>query len=254
MRIRVGTSGYAYKEWKGGFYPEKLADGEMLPAYAAAFPTVEINNTFYRLPSKAVLESWSAAVPEGFVFVLKASRRITHQKRLHNTRELLDYLYGNASVLATKLGPFLFQLPPFLKKDLERLQAFLADLPDDRRIALEFRHASWCDEEVFEVLRRHGVAWCIADDHQGEAPLVATASFGYVRLRGETYREEDLARWLEQIRSQPWTDCFVFFSHEGSSPGLARRLLEMAEQAEPHYKWEPSRRPPEERDREVRPA
>src|SRR5256885_1285071 len=201
MRILVGTSGYSYKEWKGTFYPEDLPADQMLRYYASRFKTVEINNTFYRMPSEKVLLGWASEVAEGFTFVLKASRRITHDKRLTDVGEEVSYFLKTASVLGEGLGPTLFQLPPNLKKDVPRLQAFLGLLPRRWRAALEFRHASWFDDEVYEVLRSRDAALCVADTgEEGDAPFVSTATWGYFRLRRVQYHEADLAAWAERIR------------------------------------------------------
>jgi uncharacterized protein YecE (DUF72 family) len=232
LTLLAGASGYSYKPWKGSFYPKDLKDAEMLGYYAERLPTVEINNTFYRLPKASVLEEWSARTPEHFRFVLKASRRITHLQRLKDVGELTAYLFETADTLGPKLGPVLFQLPPHLKKDLERLQRFCAGVPPGRRFALEFRHESWLDDEVFDVLRGHGAALCVADTEDAEAnpPLLASATFGYLRLRRDDYADADLERWLARIRAQPWSEAYVFFKHEdeGAAPRLAQRLLSLA--------------------------
>jgi uncharacterized protein YecE (DUF72 family) len=229
MRVLAGTSGYSYKEWKGSFYPEKLATDQMLRFYGEQFDSVEINNTFYRMPSEKVLVQWAEQVPERFRFVLKASRRITHQHRLKGAGEPLDYMLRNASVLGDKLGPTLFQLPPNLKQDLARLQDFLALLPNRWPAAFEFRNASWFDDQVYDALRERGVALCVADTEDGETPLVSTASRGYLRLRREAYSDRHLSAWAERIAEQPWEEAFVFFKHEdaGAGPALARRFLEI---------------------------
>jgi len=230
VNISVGTSGYAYKEWKGTFYPADLPADGMLKYYGERFRTVEINNTFYRMPSEKVVLAWAADVPDGFTFVLKASQRITHRKRLKEAGEELSYFLKTANVLGPKLGPTLFQLPPNLKKDLPRLVDFLALVPHTWRAALEFRHASWLDDEVFEALRKHNAALCIADTdpEEGDAeplkiPTVATADWGYLRLRRASYVTGDLAKWAKTIGAQPWRDAFVFFKHEeaGAGPKLA---------------------------------
>ena len=231
MRIRVGTSGYSYPEWKGHFYPEKLAAKDMLRYYAERFKTVEINNTFYRMPSESVLKGWAAAVPEDFAFVLKASRRITHDKRLQDVGDSVSYLIKNAGVLGERLGPFLFQLPPFVKKDLPRLRDFLALLPDEVRAAVEFRHISWFDDEVYQALRERRAALCVADTgEEGDAPLVATADWGYLRLRRVAYAESDLKAWADRILGQAWSEAFVFFKHEdeATGPKLAARFTELS--------------------------
>jgi uncharacterized protein YecE (DUF72 family) len=233
MRIAVGTSGYAYKEWKGFFYPADLPADGMLRYYAERFGTVEINNTFYRMPSEKVLAAWAAEVPDDFTFVLKASQRITHRKRLKDAGEEVAYFLKNANVLGPKLGPTLFQLPPNLKKDLPRLADFLALVPRTWRAALEFRHASWLDDEVFDTLKAHNAALVVADTdaEEGEAeplviPTVATADWGYLRLRRAAYQRGDLERWAATIGEQPWQDAFVFFKHEeaGAGPKLVQEF------------------------------
>lgn len=229
MRIRVGTSGWSYKEWKGHFYPEKLAAKDMLKFYGQQFDTVEVNNTFYRMPKAETIQAWSADVPDGFAFVIKASKRITHDKRLNDVADSVDYLLKNASVLGPKLGPFLVQLPPNMKKDVARLRDFLALLPAGTRAALEFRHVSWFDDEVYAALRERGAAWCVADTgEEGDPPFVATADWGYLRLRRVQYEESDLASWADRVRAQSWGEAFVFFKHEdeATGPKLARRFIE----------------------------
>ncbi len=227
MRILAGTSGFSYKEWKGEFYPEKLKNADMLEYYASKLPAVEINNTFYRMPKAEVIESWAEKVPEGFRFVLKASRRITHFKRLKGTEEETAYVVETARVLGSRLGALLFQLPPNFKKDLERLEVFLKILPRDVRAALEFRHDSWFDAEVFEVLRTHNRALCLADTDEKSPEIVATADWGYLRLRRADYSAKALRAWLETIGEQGWSECFVFFKHEDEAggPRMAESLL-----------------------------
>ncbi len=227
MRARVGTSGYSYKEWKGHFYPEKIKPAEMLAYYATRLETVEINNTFYRMPRKEMLATWAGQVPENFSFVLKASRRITHQQRLKDSQESLSYLLDAASVLEGRLGPILFQMPPYFKKDVAVLRDFLELLPEGRRGAFEFRNASWFDDEVYDVLRAGGGALVVADSGKDEEPKkVATAGFGYLRLRREDYDDDALNSWASWIREQPWEAVWVFFKHEdeGAGPRLAARL------------------------------
>jgi uncharacterized protein YecE (DUF72 family) len=222
MQILVGTSGYAYKEWRGSFYPEKMKEKEMLRCYAERFATVEINNTFYRLPGREMLLRWADEVPPGFVFVLKASQRITHRQRLSaESKETVDYLFDVASALGERLGPVLFQTPPFLRKDVARLRDFLGFLPPGRPVAFEFRHETWRDEEVYETLRSRNAALVCADtEESGEAgaPIVPTADWGYLRLRRCDYDESGLAAWAERIRSQPWRKAYVFFKHEDDKP------------------------------------
>jgi uncharacterized protein YecE (DUF72 family) len=222
MQILVGTSGYAYKEWRGSFYPEKAKEKDMLRYYAGRFRAVEINNTFYRLPSRETLLRWADEVPAGFVFVLKASQRITHRQRLAaESKETVDYLFDVASALGERLGPVLFQTPPFLKKDVARLRDFLGFLPPGRPAAFEFRHETWRDEEVHEALRSRNAALVCADtEGSGEAgaPIVPTADWGYLRLRRCDYDGAGLDAWAGRIRSQPWQKAYVFFKHEDDKP------------------------------------
>jgi uncharacterized protein YecE (DUF72 family) len=230
MHFHVGTSGYSYKEWKGNFYPEKLPAKEMLGFYAERFRTVEINNTFYRAPEASVLESWAGQVPDHFRFVLKAPQDITHRKRLKDAGELVSALVASAAVLKDRLGPLLFQLPPNFAKDVPRLRDFLALVPKGTRVAFEFRHASWFDDEVFGLLRARNAALCVADaDDDLEVPFVATADWGYLRLRRPDYDSATLALWAKRMQSQNWQDAFVFFKHEdaGTGPRFAASLLEL---------------------------
>jgi len=230
VKLRAGTSGYSYKEWKGNFYPADLAATKMLRYYAERLSTVEINNTFYRMPSEKLLADWSAQVPDGFAFVLKVPRRITHDKRLKNAGDDVAYLLKTAAVLGKKRGPFLFQLPPFFRKDLAGLSDFLGLLPDDSQSAFEFRHQSWFDDEVLTVLRAHNASLCVADaETELSIPFVATASWGYVRLRRPDYTDADLREWAKRIQEQPWKEAFVFFKHEeaGKGPQFATRFLEI---------------------------
>ncbi|MGH7726450.1 MAG: DUF72 domain-containing protein [Candidatus Eiseniibacteriota bacterium] len=228
MRIRVGTSGWSYPGWKGAFYPEKIAAKDMLRFYGTRFSTVEVNNTFYRMPKKNVLESWAADVPDDFSFVLKASQRITHMRRLKGVEEPLGFLVNNSATLGAKRGPFLIQLPPTLRKDVPRLETFLALLPADTRAALEFRHVSWFDDEVFAALRAKNAALVIDDTgEEGDAPFVPTAGWGYLRMRRMEYSDADLEMWRARIRESGWDETFVFFKHEDepSGPLLAARFL-----------------------------
>lgn len=228
MRMLVGTSGFAYKEWKGSFYPADLSNAAMLSYYAAQFPTVEINNTFYRMPSEAVLAQWSAQVGGDFRFVLKAPQTITHRKRLKQADEPVEYFFRIAATLADRLGPVLVQLPPTFKRDLPRLEAFLALPPPGARLAFEFRHASWFDDDVYAVLRAHDAVLCTAHTEDGATPLVATSSWGYLRLRNIAYDDAELDAWIARIRGQPWREVYVFFKHEdeATGPRLAARFHE----------------------------
>jgi len=223
VALYAGTSGYAYKEWKGTFYPEDIRTDGMLAHYASRLPAVEINNTFYRMPRESVVLSWADQVPGTFRFVLKATRRITHFGRLKGVESELEYFLRVSQALGDRRGPSLFQLPPNMKKDLERLTAFLALLPDRWRATVEFRHRSWFDDEVFAALRERNVALCIADQGEDEeaTPFVATADWGYLRLRREAYSREDLDGWAARIREPDWTDCYAFFKHEDGATGPA---------------------------------
>jgi uncharacterized protein YecE (DUF72 family) len=228
MRVLVGTSGYSYKEWKGRFYPEKMKEADMLRFYAERFPTVEINNTFYRMPSAELLQRWAEQTGEAFTFVLKAPQRITHIKRLGDVADDVAFFLRTAGVLGSRLGPLLFQLPPFMKKDVGRLRGLLDLLPARPRAAFEFRHASWFDDEVRDALRARDAALCLADtDEEPLADLAATADWGYLRLRRLTYTDDDVAAWHARILAQPWSEAFVFFKHEDEArgPELAQKLV-----------------------------
>ncbi len=224
MRVLAGTSGYSYPAWKGSFYPASLPASGMLAAYAARLPTVEINATFYRMPQARTLAGWRAQVPPAFVFALKGPQRVTHVKRLAGAEEDVRFFHSVAAELGGALGPVLWQLPPSLKKDLPRLRDFLALLPRGGRAALEFRHASWHDDEVLAALSDAGAALCVADDGERPTSVVATAGFGYLRLRRPDYDDAALARWADAVRAQRWDDAFVFFKHEDEARGPAYAL------------------------------
>jgi len=228
LQTLVGTSGYSYEPWKGSFYPEKLPSARMLSYYAERFPTVEINNTFYRMPAADQLRKWGDETPDSFRFSLKSPKRITHEKKLSDARDAVARLYDAAEVLGPKRGPILFQLPPFMKKDLARLQVFLADLPPSgARAAFEFRHESWFSSDVYDALRARGAALCIAEVEDFATPLEATAGWGYLRLRRQDYSDADLSSWAARIKAQGWDSSFVFFKHEdeGRGPVLASQLI-----------------------------
>jgi uncharacterized protein YecE (DUF72 family) len=228
MRVRVGTSGYNFPEWKGSFYPPKMQAAKMLPFYGERLATVEINYTFYRMPNPKTVAEWDKATPPSFVFVLKAPQRITHFARLKDVDDSLRYFSETARSLGPKLGPILFQLPPNFKKDLDRLVDVLAQFAPDLRCAWEFRHESWFTDDVYEALRRSNAALCIADTDAGTTPLVATADFGYARLRDEGYSPAALKKWAATFREvgKGWGEAFVFFKHEegGKGPELAKQL------------------------------
>jgi uncharacterized protein YecE (DUF72 family) len=231
MNLYIGTSGYSYKEWKGSFYPEKIPAKEMLRYYAERLSTVEINATFYRMPQPSMLENWKEQVPGTFRFSLKASQRITHFKRLKETDQETKYFLETAAVLGEQLGVVLVQLPPNMKKDLPRLETFLAQLPQTLRIAFEFRNPEWFDDDVVELLRSQNRALVVSDtDDLPATHIDKTSDWGYLRLRRVNYSEEVLAEWLERIRAQDWKDTFVFFKHEdeGTGPKLAAQFLKLA--------------------------
>src|SRR5688500_5096641 len=229
--LLAGASGYSFKEWKGSFYPEKMKPEEMLRFYSERLPTVEINNTFYRMPKASVLEDWAACTPDAFRFAIKASRRITHMARLkaESSAEPVEYLYRTLAALGPKRGPVLFQLPPNLKKDAPRLEAFLGLLPQDHRAAFEFRNESWFDDEVYELLRAAGAALCLSErEDNAPPPLSETAPWGYVRLRLETYADADLAEWARRLAATSWPESFVYFMHEPTAPAYAKALMGFA--------------------------
>ena len=233
MHIRVGTSGYNYAEWKGTFYPEKMPASKMFAYYAERFQTVEINYTFYRMPTTRIAEGWRAQAPDGFTYTLKAPKRITHDRRLVDCAEPLGQFVEAARALEEHLGCLLFQLPPNCRADAARLDAFLTLVPKDLRVAFEFRHESWHAADVLTVLRSHNAALCIADFGDRTTPLEATAGHGYLRLRDEGYQPEDLARWAATVRGLDgrWTDAYVYFKHEdeGKGPEFARAFEELLE-------------------------
>jgi uncharacterized protein YecE (DUF72 family) len=229
VNLCVGTSGYSYKEWKGSFYPEKLAAKDMLRCYGEKLPSVEINSTFYRMPTASVLEGWAEQVPGSFRFALKASRRITHVKRLKDAADETSYLLTTAKTLGDRLGVILFQLPPYMKKDVERLEEFLPLLAGGPRAAFEFRHPTWFEDDVYDTLRRSDCALCVADTGDDKSvPMESTASWGYLRLRAPEYSDAEIDEWVRQVTTQAWSDAFVFFKHEdeGAGPALAAKFLE----------------------------
>ena len=234
MKLLAGTSGYSFKEWKGSFYPADLKSDQLLGFYATKFPTLEINNTFYRLPKEHVLLEWASQVPEQFTFSLKASQRITHYTRLKaESQSLVEFLLRNTSVLAQRMGPILFQLPPNLKKDIDRLKNFLTYLPNDRRYAFEFRHESWFDEETFSVLRERDIALCVSESAELQCPVVSTATWGYLRLHKLDYDQAALEQWAKCVASQTWSEAYVYFKHDegvGSGPPAVEAFVRAGQQ------------------------
>ncbi len=225
----IGTSGFQYPEWRGSFYPGGFSAAKMLGYYSGVFLTTEINYSFYRIPSIKTLDGWAAGTPDGFVFSLKAPRRITHDAKLQGCEELLGRFIEAVGVLGPKLGVILFQLPPSFKRNAPVLEAFLALLPASLRAAFEFRHPSWHDPEIFSLLEKRNAALCIAESDKMTAPVVATADYGYLRLRREDYGEQDVARWAAVLAAHRdrWKDVFVYYKHEekGAGPQFARQLM-----------------------------
>lgn len=229
-KLYAGASGYSFKEWKGTFYPAKMKPEEMLPFYAERLPTVEINNTFYRMPQASMLEHWTQVTPDGFRFAIKASRRITHMARLkaESAADSVRYLYHNLDALGAKRGPVLFQLPPILRKDVPRLKAFLELLPQGHCAAFEFRNESWFADDVYEALASAAAALCLSErEDNAPPPLVETAPWGYVRLRLETYSDRELQQWGERLAGTSWHETFVYFMHEPTAPAYAQTLMKL---------------------------
>ena len=227
MYLHVGTSGFAYRGWKGSFYPQGIAERDLLGWYARQFDAVEINNTFYRFPTVAGLATWASQVPEKFQFSIKVPQLITHVKRMHNVEEDLDYLIETVAPLGPRLGPLLFQLPPRLVRDMASLEDLIAQLPPGLQVAFEFRHPSWFCEDVYRLLGTNGHALCFND--QTMAALHATADWGYLRLRRHDYSEATLTAAVNQVLSQDWKAAWVFFRHESTgAPRLAHQWREIA--------------------------
>lgn len=230
-RLLAGASGYSFKEWKGPFYPADMKPEGMLRFYSERLPTVEINNSFYQMPKTAVLENWAASTPAAFRFAIKASQRITHKARLkgEEAADSVAYLYRTLQALGEKRGPVLYQLPPFLKKDLPRLNDFLAMLPAGHDAAFEFRHDSWFDDDTYAALKHAGAALCLSErEDNAPPPLVETAPWGYVRLRLEQYSDADLQQWAQRLLETGWTRIHVYFMHEPTAPGYADALMRSA--------------------------
>jgi uncharacterized protein YecE (DUF72 family) len=233
MTALIGTSGFQYPEWKGKFYPEKMPAAKMLPFYAEYFSTTEINYSFRRIPSVKTIESWSKSTPEHFRFSLKAPQRVTHFSKLRNCGEIMDVFWRAVSGLGQKLGPILFQLPSSFKKDAAILGEFLGILPEGMRVAFEFRHASWFDDEIYAHLHKRNATLCLAESSELITPLVVTSDFGHLRLRKEDYEEADLVRWALAIQSQRnhWKEAFIYFKHEatGTGPRFGARMIKLLE-------------------------
>jgi uncharacterized protein YecE (DUF72 family) len=258
VEIRAGTSGFSYDEWHGGFYPRDLPAAERLTFYGSRLATVEVNNTFYQMPRPMLLERWRDAVPDGFCFALKAPRRITHVLRLKDAEEPVTRFIEVAGTLGERLGPLLFQLPPFARKDAGLLASFLAGLPADLKPAFEFRHPSWFDDEIYALLGERNAALCGGDAEEAERspPLVRTAPFGYLRLRAPEYDASRIESWCEEISKVGWDACYVYFKHEVDGPAYAEFLTALAAgRPAPELPAPRTRRsapPPEQRARKSR--
>jgi uncharacterized protein YecE (DUF72 family) len=234
MKLYAGTSGYSYKEWKGSFYPEKIPASEMLQFYASRLPAVELNNTYYRSPKPSMVESWRDRVPESFRFSVKVPQWITRFKRLKDAAADTKLMLKNVSVLGDRLGAVLFRLPDDMEKDLERLESFLRDLPAKTPAVFDFRHPTWFDDEVFELLRRHNRVLCVSDTADSATSRIdKTADWGYLRLRRVNYSKADLTAWIERVRAQEWKTVYVFFKHEdeGTGPKLAAQFIDLCSAA-----------------------
>jgi uncharacterized protein YecE (DUF72 family) len=216
MPAFIGTSGFSYKEWKKNFYPTDLPDARFLSYYATRLNAVEIDSTFYRMPTDKALDAWRDATPPHFRFAIKANQKITHRERLVVPSESLTYLLQTLPRLGERLGVVLYQLPPNFKRDLGRLETFLAALPSSPRSALEFRHVSWFDDETYRMLEKCGVALCINDNDEFECPVKITAKHTYIRLRRDGYAPEQRAVWKERIGalSREGIDVLAFIKHK----------------------------------------
>jgi uncharacterized protein YecE (DUF72 family) len=230
MKLLAGASGYSFKEWKGSFYPPDMKPQGMLGFYSARLPTVEINNTFYRMPKTEMLAHWAEITPAVFRFAIKASRRITHFAHIKpEAADSVAFLYRALGALGDKRGAVLFQLPPVLKKDVPRLRAFLGLLPPDHRAAFEFRHDSWFADDVYDALKAAGAALCLSErEDNAPPPLVETAPWGYVRLRLETYAEAELEQWARRLAQTRWSEAYAYFMHEPTAPAYAQTLMRFA--------------------------
>ena len=230
MKLLAGASGYSFKEWKGTFYPADMKPDGMLAFYSARLPTVEINNTFYRMPKTEMLENWARTAPAGFKFAIKASRRITHFAHLKpESADSVAFLYRALDALGAKRGPVLFQLPPVMKKNLERLTEFLKLLPEGHGAAFEFRNETWFADDVYDALKAAGAVLCLSERaDNAPPPLVETAPWGYVRLRLETYSDAELEQWARKLAATRWREAFVYFMHEPTAPAYAQTLMRFA--------------------------
>ncbi|HEY31797.1 MAG TPA: DUF72 domain-containing protein [Dehalococcoidia bacterium] len=238
VEYRIGTSGWHYQHWIEQFYPANLSKSAWLGFYAQNFSTVELNNSFYRLPSERAFVNWREAVPADFVYSVKVSRFITHIKRLREPAQPLETFLGRAYLLGKKLGPLLYQLPPQMKRDASRLEAFLKLLPKDTCHVFEFRHRSWMDDTIFDLLGRYGVGFCIYDMPEFTTPQVTTADFAYIRFHGSQelyggcYSDEELWEWVRKIAGLKVTKVYIYFNNDigGFAVSNAVTLMHLLEE------------------------
>ena len=228
-KYHIGTSGWVYPHWRDVFYPPKLPQSKWLEFYTRHFHTVELNNSFYRLPSEKAFSNWRDTSPEGFIYAVKVSRFITHIKRLKEVEEPVETFLSRARHLKKKLGPLLYQLPPNMRRNDERLDAFLSLLPRGLRHVVEFRHESWLDEEVFDILRKYNIGFCVFDMPGLACPLVSTADFAYIRFHGASglyfscYSDEELEDWAQKISAlgKDLDTVYIYFNNDAQ--GFATR-------------------------------
>lgn len=223
--IKIGTGAFAYKEWKGKFYPKDLPESEAVSYYAQLFSAVELNNTFYKMDSVRSSQKWMKQGPPSLLFAIKVPQTITHFKRLKNCGGLVKKFFKYAAGYKSQLGPINFQLPPNFKKDLPRLEAFLKWLPKEFPLAFEFRHPTWFEPDVFQILKKYKIC-LVYNDTDIKMPFVSTADWGYIRLRRLKYSDVELKKWMETIKSQKWKQALVIFKHEEkvTAPKLAERF------------------------------
>ena len=239
VKYYVGCSGWHYEHWRGLYYPGELPKPKWLSFYARQLTTVELNNSFYRLPSEKAFDTWRESTPDNFVFAVKVSRFITHIKRLKNLGTAVENFLSRADLLKGKLGPLLYQLPPSMKRNDELLQDFLSTLPSEYQHVIEFRHESWIDEGVFDILRRHNVGLCVFDMPGFGSPLVATSDFAYIRFHGSEglysspYSNEELAQWAKRITrlGQSIKASYIYFNNDAEAFAVknATRLRSLLE-------------------------
>lgn len=238
MKVHIGCSGWNYKDWRGKFYPEKLAARNWLEYYSKHFNTVEVNSTFYRFPKDEYLEKWRATVSDDFLFTLKGSRYVTHMKKLHEVEESVARFNEVAKLLKDKLGSVLWQLPPGLHRDDDRLKAFCGHFDPEIKNVIEFRHESWYDEEVYKLLSDHNVVLCAISSPKFPEEMITTAKTGYLRFHGKgkkwydyLYSEDELKEWYEQIMEKDLEEIFIYFNNDmhGNAPENAKELRSLFE-------------------------